>query len=59
LTTNKYKHYCARMSPGASPGGYGGGIGSCQYPQAKVSQEPKYDNAVRKRRRKKKKKDAS
>lgn len=30
-------------------------MASCGYPQTKVSQEPKYDNGVRKRKRKKKK----
>jgi len=40
------------MTPVAS---YGGGIGACGYPQAKVDQTPKYDNQVRKGKRKKKK----
>lgn len=45
-------------SPDASPGGsYKGGMSACNYVQAKVSQEPKYDNGVKKRRKKKKKND--
>jgi hypothetical protein len=51
------------MEPAASPGGghsaggkggYTGGIGACGYPQSKVSQEPRFDNCVRKRKKKKK-----
>ena len=38
-----------------SGGGYTGSIGSCNYPQTKVSQEPKFDNAVRKGRKRRKK----
>jgi hypothetical protein len=38
----------------AARGGYSGSIGSCGYPQTKVSQEPRYDNCVRKRKKKKK-----
>jgi hypothetical protein len=34
---------------------YNGTIGSCGYPQAKVDQTPKYDNAVRKGRKRRKK----
>jgi len=46
------------MTPGATgggqSGGYSGSVGSCGYVQSKVSQEPRYDNGVRKRRKKKK-----
>lgn len=42
--------------PNSSSGGYTGNIGSCGYPQTKVNQTPKFDNAVRKGKRRKKRK---
>lgn len=48
------------MSPDGSPGsggGYKGGMSSCNYPQTKVDQTPRYDNQMKKRRKKKKKHD--
>jgi hypothetical protein len=43
------------MCPAASPGGYGGRIGSggCNTPQTKVDQTPAYDRKFKKRKKKK------